>query len=147
MKTGAVAAFPHPFQYTFLQHTQDLMVDTTSLYPRTCTSLPRSTLYTTIFSQRSGHQGLTLDNFVTTSFPFQSHPSAITYIQSCSVRPNRRRSPHIRLPPQSFSRVPPRTSSKCSKNRNHNAGTRHDSPISISTTHNIYSLFLVSQPR
>ena len=42
----AVAVFPHPFQYTFLKHTHDLMVhDTTSLYPRTCTSLPRSTLY------------------------------------------------------------------------------------------------------
>jgi len=50
-------------------------------------------------------------------------------------------------PPNALTLVPPRTSSKCSKNRNHNAGTRHDSPIPVSPTHNTYSLFLVSQPR
>jgi len=44
--------------------------------------------------------------------------------------------------PQCAPLVPlPKTSSKCSKNRNHNAGTRHDSPIPMSLT-NTYSLTL-----
>jgi len=123
------------------------MVDnTTSLYPRTCTSLPRSTLYTTISSQYSRHQGLTQDKFVTTplSPPITNICHHIHTILFCATQPALIPS-HTPSPPNAFPLVPPRMSSNCSKNRNHNAGTRHDSPIPISPTHNTHSLILVSQ--
>ena len=52
---------------------------------------------------------------------------------------------HTPSPPNALPLLPLLTSSKFSKNGNHNADTRHDSPIPISSTHNTYSLILVSQ--
>ena len=81
----AVTAFPHPFQYTFLKHTHDLMVDDTTMFPL---GTP-SNVFEMQQKQKSWRR-----NTSRISHPYITHK----YIQSYSPLPNRRQSPHINPP-------------------------------------------------